>query len=159
MVPPGDWSILNTKDSLVYHFALRLLILKGLSRLATQALENIMEFFEVGCLFFLKHICQSSCLCVKMQVFWPAIGKRSLIKNKYTNLLWYFSSDVPSPSVHSFIYSFKLLNGCLLQVRNCLPAWEIAVSKTMSLLTESFYSRGKRQAISKEIMRFLYVRC
>ena len=56
----------HTKDSFI-HQPVPLPILKHLSELATQVLESISGFFEVGCLFFLQHICYSFYLDLKMQ--------------------------------------------------------------------------------------------
>lgn len=146
---------LNTKES---HAPLRSTNshLKGLVQAGLKSIEG---FFEVDCLFFLKHICYSSCLCVKMQIFWLATGKRSAIKNKYANII-YFSSDVSSLSIHSFIHSFihSLLTGCLLHARNCSGCLGNSSGQNNVLAIPKLLFQRK-EAISKRIINFSCVGC
>lgn len=100
---PWGASTLHTKDSLICHPA-PFLVLKDLSELAMQVLESITGFFEVGCLFFLPHICYSFYMDLKMQRFGLLSCEREVSVLK--SLRWWFSPARLSPSPRLFIYSF-----------------------------------------------------
>lgn len=142
--PRAGASLPHTKGSLIHHPA-PFLILKGLSELAVQVLESITGFFEVGCLFFLQHICYSFYLDLKMQCFGLSCEREvSVLKS----LRWWFSSVRLSPSTHLLFYSFgDDFTDPSSGPKIVLATQETAANKMKSLLLR--YSLWKRHTNSE----------
>lgn len=132
--------------------------LPGLERseLATQVLESITGFFEVGCLFFLPHICYSFYLDFKTQRFGLLSCEREVLVLK--SLRWWFSPARLSPSPRSFFYSFgDYIMDFSSRPQMVLAAQETAANKMKSpLLRCSFW---RRHTDSKHGGTFLFIRC